>query len=132
MRDQYYGALTDIHRSKQTEAALRANRQPLNNIPAMIYQAKNINDSQHYGKGEMEFDSGGCADITGYEAQELIDNEDYFYQQIIHDDDRQFVRDYVQEQLGKRQHFALTYRIHSQKGTFTIKSILRVSTTASS
>ena len=112
------GTLTDIHRSKQTEAALRANRQSLStllsNIPAMIYRAKNINSSQHYSKGSMEFISDGCVDITGYEAHELIDNEDYAYPQIIHEGDRQFVRNYVQEQLAKRQRFALTYRIHSR------------------
>ncbi len=114
-RSSVIGTLTDISHMKITEASLRTNRRLLstliNNTPGMIYRCKN---DKHWS---FEFVSDGCVEVTGYEPYEMINNPNFSYMQIIHQDDRNVMRDAVQKKVNQQQKFQLIYRIITRSGT---------------
>lgn len=113
-RSSVIGTLTDISHMKITEAGLRNNRHLLstliNNTPGMIYRCKN---DKHFS---FEFVSDGCVDVTGYEPYEMINNPNFSYMQIIHQDDRNMTRDMVQRNVNEQHNFHLVYRIITRSG----------------
>ncbi|MEY3746708.1 MAG: hypothetical protein RL194_167 [Pseudomonadota bacterium] len=113
-RSSVIGTLTDISHMKITEAGLRNNRHLLstliNNTPGMIYRCKN--DKQW----SFEFVSDGCVDVTGYEPYEMINNPNFSYMQIIHQDDRNLARELVQRGVNEQRNFHLVYRIITRSG----------------
>lgn len=113
-RSSVIGTLTDISHMKVTEASLRTNRRLLsmliNNTPGMIYRCKN---DKHWS---FEFVSDGCVDVTGYEPYEMINNPNFSYMQIIHQDDRNIMRDTVQRKVNEQEKFQLIYRIITRSG----------------
>lgn len=113
-RSSVIGTLTDISHMKITEAGLRNNRHLLstliNNTPGMIYRCKN--DKQW----SFEFVSDGCVDVTGYEPYEMINNPNFSYMQIIHQDDRHLARELVQRGVNEQRNFHLVYRIITRSG----------------
>lgn len=113
-RSSVIGTLTDISHMKITEASLRNNRHLLstliNNTPGMIYRCKN--DKQW----SFEFVSDGCVDVTGYEPYEMINNPNFSYMQIIHQDDRNLARELVQRGVNEQRNFHLVYRIITRSG----------------
>ncbi len=82
----------------------------LNNLPGMAYRCLNN------ANWEMKFVSQGCKDLTGYEQIELLNNADVAYADIIHPDDRKYVRDEVQKALSQSCQFELQYRIIKADG----------------
>ncbi len=113
-RSSVIGTLTDISHMKITEASLRNNRHLLstliNNTPGMIYRCKN---DKHWS---FEFVSDGCVDVTGYEPYEMINNPNFSYMQIIHQDDRHLARELVQRGVNEQRNFHLVYRIITRSG----------------
>ena len=113
-RSSIIGTLTDISQMKVTEANLRTNRRLLstllNNTPGMIYRCKS---DQHWS---FEFVSDGCAEVTGYEPYEMIDNPNFSFMQIIHPDDRAMIRDAVQINVETQKKFQVVYRIITRSG----------------
>jgi len=114
-RSSVIGTLTDISNMKVTEASLRTNRRLLstliNNTPGMIYRCKN---DKHWS---FEFVSDGCAEVTGYEPYEMVNNPIFSYVQIIHAEDRMKTWDIVQKCIARQEKFQLVYRIITRSGT---------------
>jgi len=68
------------------------------------------------GNWTMRFVSDGCKVLTGYAPGDIVDNSLVSYGDLILDEDRQFVREEVQESLEDQQSFDLEYRIKTKKG----------------
>ena len=82
----------------------------MGNLPGMAYRC--LNDENW----TMQFVSQGCEKLTGYTADDLIDNRAVAYNQLIHKDDRDLVKKVVRGKLDPGEHFELQYRIHSRSG----------------
>lgn len=106
------GIMTDIHSRKRAEEVLRARDRSLStlldHLPGMAFRCRNDR------RWTMEFVSDGCFELTGYEAVELLDH--LSYDQLIVSEDRAYVWDYVQSQLGQHKAFHLRYRIRARDG----------------
>lgn len=81
----------------------------ISNLTGMVYRCKN---DQSY---TMEFLSAGCLRITGYSAEELINNQQVRYVDLIHPDDQKMVRETIDESIQKNEPFILEYRIINKK-----------------
>ncbi|SHO52928.1 PAS domain S-box protein [Desulfopila aestuarii] len=81
----------------------------LGNLPGMAYHCRN---DAHW---TMEFVSKGCRGLTGYAAEELVDNAVVSYNEIIHPEDRGLVRDGVVTALQEDRPFVLVYRIKTKE-----------------
>ena len=77
----------------------------ISNLPGIAYRCL---DDKHW---TMEFVSDGCFELTGYPASDLVDNHRVSFAQLIHPDDKEFVRNEVQAALQEHKHFDLVYRI---------------------
>ncbi len=82
----------------------------IENLPGMVYRC--LNDINW----TMEFISSGSLDLTGYTPEEIIGNRVISYNGIIHEDDREMVRDYIQNGVQKSQPYELRYRIKKKEG----------------
>jgi len=103
--------------SARTEAAgrIEALRVPgpdlLDRLPGMAYQCRNDT------AWTMEFVSGGCRTLTGYDPTDLIGPGSPSYSEIIHPDDRERVWRDVQRALASGEPvFELRYRIVKAEG----------------
>ncbi|HEX4584930.1 MAG TPA: PAS domain-containing protein [Burkholderiaceae bacterium] len=112
------GVLATLHeitpRKKVEESATAARRllpmTLLANFPGMVYRARNDAD------WTMDFVSDGSLELTGFEPFELVKNARTSYAQLIHPDDREFVRQQVESNLALRKPFRMTYRIVDAQG----------------
>lgn len=59
----------------------------------------------------MIFVSNGCKNLTGFSPEDLIFNKVISYEEIIFKDDRQMVRNAVDEAISLGTHFEIEYRI---------------------
>ena len=103
----------EIHHRKITEKALRESERKLStllaSLPGMAYRCKNdINWT-------MEFVSNGCEKVTGYRADQLVENRHIAYGAIIHPDDADRVWETIQDALRQRCPFQMEYRIVDPK-----------------
>jgi PAS domain S-box-containing protein len=110
----YYLLRRELDRIKQSEDRLRESERQLltlmANLPGMAYRRRN--DAQW----TMEFASNGSLGLTGYEPADLIGNRAIAYHDLIFPDDRQTVRERVQQALARKEPFQLTYRIRTATG----------------
>jgi len=108
------GVLTDVTGHRRAEDALRESQRALatlmTNLPGMAYRCRNDRD------WTMEFVSEGAFALTGYHAEDLINNRTIAYATLIHADDQAPLWDAVQAALANRQLFQLTYRIRGAGG----------------
>ena len=98
----------ESNKLKQSEQQLKA---LVSNLPGMAYRTKNDKD------WSMLFLSDNCKKLTGYEADDFIQNKIITYNQVIHEDDREHVWDTIQNALKIRQSFEIEYRIIMADGT---------------
>lgn len=108
------GILLDISQRKQNEEILRAQRRSLHtmldNLPGMIYRGQNDRD------WTIEFASEGCFELTGYTPLELVDNHTVSLADLIHPEDKDYVWNFVQMRLTRRERYELNYRIVDRDG----------------
>lgn len=82
----------------------------MSNLPGMAYRCKN---NEVY---TMLFVSDGCKELTGYEPDELINNNKIIYGDLIHQDDKDRIWNEVQNALMEKQQFQLEYKIITKCG----------------
>jgi PAS domain S-box-containing protein len=110
------GVLATLHEitpRKKVEESAAARWRPttlLANFPGMVYRARNDAD------WTMDFVSDGSLELTGFEPAELVKNARTSWEQVIHPDDREFVRQQVESKLALRKPFGMTYRIVDAQG----------------
>ena len=106
---QTYCVFQDITEKLRITATLKeVQRQDttlLSNLPGMAYRCLN---NQEW---TMRFISEGCRNLTGFEPEDLINNEVLSYASLIHPEDRPVVDEVVQKQILKHEYFELEYRI---------------------
>lgn len=98
---------------KKTETALIESERKLStligNLPGIVYRS--ANDPNY----RMEYISDGCFRITGYKADELIDNRVISYGNLIHPEDKSRVWHTIQDAVESRKPYQLMYRIKTLK-----------------
>ncbi|MCX7918178.1 MAG: HD domain-containing protein [bacterium] len=77
----------------------------ISNLPGMVYRCRNDRN------WTMEFVSDGCYPLTGYQPNELINNNRISYAELIHPDDREEVWNKVQSSIQNTTSFQISYRI---------------------
>ena len=82
----------------------------IENMPGMGYACMNDGD------WTMLYVSGGCKNLTGYNADDLLENNRLSYSELIHPEDRKRVWDMVQDAVAKKEQFRLLYRIITSAG----------------
>jgi PAS domain S-box-containing protein len=104
----------DITERKKVEEAQREQQRAIatlfSNLPGMAYRC--LGD----GSWTMEFVSGGCRELTGYEPEALIGNRLKSFEAIIEADDRKGVREIISRAVERGDAFELTYRIRTREG----------------
>ncbi|HJV51514.1 MAG TPA: EAL domain-containing protein [Noviherbaspirillum sp.] len=65
----------------------------------------------------MQFISDGCLALTGYTPAEFVANSVISYEELIHPDDRQLLRDTVHAALQRHERFNLEYRVVRRDGS---------------
>lgn len=99
----------EIAARKRAENELRESKRTLStlmeNLPGMVFRC--FNDESW----TMEFISEGCKQITGYLPSELIGNTVLSYNDIIHPDDRDYVKTEVYASLNRFETYQIVYRI---------------------
>ncbi|MCO6438662.1 MAG: PAS domain S-box protein [Phycisphaerae bacterium] len=110
----FLGIGSDMTERKLTSDRLRESERALStllsNLPGMAYRCRNDAD------WTMEFVSEGCAELTGYAAEAIVENRLVAYADVIHEEDRQLVWNAVQQGVDRRQPFRMTYRIRTAEG----------------
>ncbi len=81
-------------------------------LPGMIYCAR---IDRHW---TMQYVSEGCLELIGYRAEELLDNRVIAFEEIIHPDDRQSVRDSIMGAVQDGTRFAVEYRLRDRGGDY--------------
>ncbi|NPV41808.1 MAG: PAS domain-containing protein [Anaerolineae bacterium] len=77
----------------------------IGNLPGFIYRCRN---DQYW---TMEYISGGFKDMTGRDPEDFIENAKMFFEEIIHPDDRNRIRDEINKAIKKGNHYQLEYRL---------------------
>ncbi len=92
-------AIDDLKESERKISTLIAN------IPGIVYRS-NYDDSW-----TKRFISKGCYELTGYKPEEFLYNLNISYNDIIHPDDQQRIRDEIKESAEELDDYILSYRI---------------------
>jgi PAS domain S-box-containing protein len=104
----------DVTERKRAEAAQIEQERSIStlfsNLPGMAYRC--LND----GAWTMEFVSGGCRDLTGYDPEALIGNRLKSFEAITEAEDRKGVREIISRAVERNEAFELTYRIRTREG----------------
>jgi PAS domain S-box-containing protein len=82
----------------------------MSNFPGMVYCMSIDRD------WTCTFVSEGCYELTGYQAEDLINNRRVSYRQLIHADDRTLVQREVKAAIADRRPFQVIYRIITADG----------------
>ncbi|MCF7875793.1 PAS domain S-box protein [Candidatus Bipolaricaulota bacterium] len=112
--DKSVASLLDISEKKQAQRELKKREREisvlLGNLPGMAYRCES-------GRSRtIQFVSEGCMELTGYRPEELVENEEISYGELILPEDREGVRKTVQKGLEKNRQFTMEYRIDTKSG----------------
>ena len=106
--------IRDITARKQAEQQLQENQRMLTtlmaNLPGMVYRC------QHDADWTMQFVSDGCQALTGYRPQDLQASRTTNFTALTHPDDRDLVRQTVENAVQRRGVFEVNYRIRTAIG----------------
>ena len=101
--------INDITDRKRAKEALAESQRTLStlmsNLPGMAYRS--LNDQ----KWTMKFASEGCYELTGYQPEDLINNKNISYSQLIYPEDQDEVRQRIQIAIAEMIPFQIVYRI---------------------
>jgi len=104
----------DVTERKQMQQMLRARDRQLAilmaNVPGMVYRRR------HDAGWTLRFVSSGCLGLTGYTADDLIDDRGVTYASLIHAEDRERILARLQQTTRAHQSFTLEYRIMHRDG----------------
>jgi PAS domain S-box-containing protein len=101
------------YRTKAEEAYQEAQRKLntlVQNLPGMVYRSK-VDQVWTF-----DYVSDMCMQVTGYKADDLINNSKISYYDLIHVDDRKKIFDQVKTAIEERKSFQLIYRIKTAAG----------------
>ena len=82
----------------------------IQNLPGMVYRAK---ADQIWS---FDYVSDMCMQVTGYKAEDLINNNKLCYYDLIHQDDRKKIFEQVKTSIEEKKPFQLIYRISTAAG----------------
>jgi two-component system cell cycle sensor histidine kinase/response regulator CckA len=82
----------------------------LHDLRGMVYRCRNDRE------WTALFVSAGCRELTGYPAEKFLGPGALHFNELIHPEDRDAVRESVQESLAARRPFELRYRIRTAHG----------------
>ena len=82
----------------------------IDNLPGMVYQHRDDDE------WTLELIRGSCEALTGYTAEELLENVE-IAERLIHPDDRDWVRRQTDASKAEGEDFDLIYRIIDKDGT---------------
>ncbi len=106
--------LQDVSERRRVQNRLKDEHERLqtliHNIPGITYRC--IKD-KHW---TMKFLSEGVEKLTGYEADEMLENKKIAYNEIIHPEDRDHVRREVEKGLENDAPYKVEYRIITASG----------------
>lgn len=101
-------------KATRAEEALHESQRQLNtlinNLPGLVYRFKA--DSIW----SMNFVSDKSVVITGYSPEQLTDDKEISYYNLIHQDDRKKIFEQVQKAIEERKPYQLVYRIKTASG----------------
>ncbi|HEY3423005.1 MAG TPA: PAS domain S-box protein [Methanocellaceae archaeon] len=104
----------DITDRKSAENALWENQRFLTiligNLPGMVYRCYNNED------WTMDYVSEGSYALTGYRPKDLVASKSVTYNNIVHVDDRERIRNEVEAALSQGMPFTIEYRIITASG----------------
>ena len=99
-----------LRRERQLQESERRYATLLGNLPGMAYRCRNDEN------WTMSFVNQGCRELTGWDAGDVMGNTVITYNDIIHPDDRELVRDTIQQALERNERFRVRYRIVTAGG----------------
>lgn len=82
----------------------------MHNLPGIAYRC--YNDEQW----TMIYISEGCASVTGYPSAALLNNNLLSFDDLIHEDDKDYVRECVDNAVSSRTRYQMEYRIIDNEG----------------
>ena len=111
---EMFGIIQDITNRKRVEEALYESQRTIStlmgNLPGVAYRCKND------AEWTMEFISEGCEEILGYRPEDLINNLNLAFADLIHPDDRQKVWETIQTAVKDGEPYQVEYRIKTAAG----------------
>ena len=103
------GVGRDITEQRIAEIELQESQRRLStlmdNLPGIAYRCKNDR------RLTMDFVSNGCYDLTGYHSTDFIDDKERVFNDLVHPDDREHVKEEVWKGINNKTLFQLYYRI---------------------
>jgi PAS domain S-box-containing protein len=112
--DRALREVEEIRKRVDAEQALRQSemqyRTLVSNLPGAVYRCKMDNG------WTMLFLSDAIEDICGYPSREFIGNKVRSFADLIVPEDREMVRAEVESAIGRREAFALQYRVQHSDG----------------
>jgi len=105
----YVDDLKSIYRELKHEKLRYQNL--VENVSSIVYRCKN---DKHW---TMVFINGACSRITGYSVDEIINNKKISFNELIHSEDRKFVRSQVQSSQNLKDQYELIFRVVHKNGS---------------
>lgn len=103
--------ITDI---REAEIIIRQRERQLStlmdNLPGMAYRCR------YDEKWTMLFASSGCLELTGYEPDELVNNERVSYAELIADKNDELILRTVESAIGNAEPFSVEYALIRKDG----------------
>ncbi len=102
----FVGFQQDVTEGTETERQLST---LMSNIPGVVYRSRND------PSWPVEFVSDGCAELTGYDPESLIDGDIEWRTDVIHDADCE-LWETIEQALENRESYQMTYAIETADG----------------
>jgi PAS domain S-box-containing protein len=108
------GVVRDITRRKSAERDLKESERRfktlISNIPGMVYRC------DYSPKWPLIFVSRGSINLLGLKPEKLTEDGGVSYNDFIHPDDRDMVREKILEAIEEGEQFSIEYRVRDKSG----------------